>query len=136
MAKKTKKNAKWLIGLGGVLLAIGMYLIASASDVVLVAPDVTVGGTLGTAFVVAGVIVLLRAKRGRPLIDERVRSLSNKAYSWSWYLSFLLVAVLIWVDLFNPGLLTVQAVLGLLLFFLSLSAIGLKWWFEKHPEKA
>ena len=125
-----------MIGFGGALLAIGLYLIASMSELVLVAPGVTVGGTLGTAFVVAGAITLLRAKRGKTLIDERVRALSNKAYSWSWYLSFLLVAVLIWVDLFNPGLLSVQAVLGLLLFFLSLSAIGLKWWFEKHPEKA
>ena len=124
-----------LVMLGAGLLAAGFYLMAFAPQMQL-AGETTVNQTIGTALVVAGVIVLLRAKRGKILIDERVRALSNKAYSWSWSLSFLLVAVLIWVDLFNPGLLTVQAVLGLLLFSSSLSAIGLKWWFEKHPEKA
>jgi hypothetical protein len=133
---KKIQGKKWFLVLGAALLAVGMYLMSFASDMVLVKPDITVGGTAGTACIVAGVIFLLRAKRGQPLIDERVRAVSNKAYSWSWYLSFLLVAVLVWFDLFNPGLLTVQAVLGLLLFSLSLSAIGLKWWFDKHPEKA
>ncbi|MFA4946721.1 MAG: hypothetical protein WC607_04275 [Candidatus Micrarchaeia archaeon] len=120
-----KMGAEWKVMLGAALVAAGAMLAWKGQGTL---------GIAGTALLVMGVIVLLRAKTGKIIIDERVKQSSNKAYAYAWYSTFLLVAILIWADIFWPGSITVQGILSLLLFFMSASGIAFKWWFDQHPQ--
>ena len=121
-------NAEWKLMLAAGLLAAGAMLVWKGQGTAEV---------LGTGLLVVGAIILLRIRLSgnrKPVLDEFVKRASNKAYAYSWYASFLLVAALIWADIFWPNVVTVQGVLGIMLFFMSASGIAFKWLFENKPE--
>ena len=128
------EKKEWWIVLGAALVAAGIYFVGFAPKTFINDSGVTVGGTIGMVLLVAGAMLLLRAGHGKVLVDERVKKLTNKAYAYAWNASFLLVAVLIWVDIFKPEAFTVQGVLIILLFFMVFTRIAFKWWFDRKGD--
>jgi len=120
-------NAEWKAMIGAALLAAGAMLVWKGQGAL---------SAVGAGVLAAGVVILLNARKAgqRAIMDERVKRASNKAYAYSWYASFLLVAALIWADIFWPNVVTVQGVLGIMLFFMSASGIAFKLWLENKPE--
>ena len=128
------EKKEWWVLLGAALVAAGICLVGFAPKTFINDSGVTIGGTIGMVLLVVGAMLLLRARHGKVLVDERVKKITNKAYAYAWNASFLLVAVLIWVDIFWPEAFTVQGVLSILLFFMAFTGIAFKWWFDRKGD--
>lgn len=93
--------------------------------------------TIGIAIVNFGSIITIasyaRANRQEEVAhDERTKALSDKAASYSWMFTFVLIAILVWLLEYNIIQLSVQALLGLLLAEMSVGMLLAKWWLGRQ----
>ncbi|SRR6056297_1380190 len=87
----------------------------------------------GISLINVGAIILFvtffRVKRYRsgPLKDERTVRIGAYGLSYSWFVSFLVLNLLFWID--NMALLkpTVPQVLGIMFFVMIVTAKGFQW---------
>lgn len=95
-----------------------------------------VDAALGLAIVNAGSIITIAsyaASRRKEAVahDERTRALGAKAASYSWMITFVLIAILVWLFQYNVITLSVNALLGLILAEMSVTMLLSKWWLGK-----
>lgn len=124
-----KKYAYKLI-LGIVLMAAGIL-----SDVFLDAdvliPIVLVN--MGLIIFVATAFRLFR-RGDLPDRDERTKKLAAYGITYSWLLTLVIITVLSWVQYFGLVKLTAERVLGILLFFMIISANVFRWYFMRKGD--
>lgn len=120
-------NKRVLLGILCTLIGISLLI----SDLV--------NSTIAYAVINTGTIVTIAAykvsrQKNATAHDERSRAIGAKAASYSWMLTYFLVAILVWLVEFNWFNLTLQMVLGLLLAQMSVTLLVYKWWFNNHGE--
>lgn len=123
-----KYKYKMLIGLG-ILLA-GM-LVTAFLEVDILIPIVLIN----TGLIVFLATVFKLFKSGDlPDKDERTKKLAAYGITYSWFLTLVLITVLTWVDYFKLFELTARGVLGILLFFMIISANVFRWYFMRKGD--
>ncbi|MDR7665663.1 hypothetical protein RG963_07730 [Methanosarcina sp. Z-7115] len=66
--------------------------------------------------------------------DERTKKLAAYGITYSWLLTLVVIAVLSWVQCFGLAELTAEGVLGILLFFMIISANVFRWYFMQKGD--
>jgi cytochrome c oxidase subunit IV len=66
--------------------------------------------------------------------DERTKKLAAYGITYSWLLTLVLITVLYWVEFFKLAELTTEIVLGILLFFMVISANIFRWHFMQKGD--
>jgi len=78
--------------------------------------------------------VLRYTRYGEVNTDERTRKLGSAAISFSWFLTFVLVNILFWIDYFEILKLSVGQVIGIIVFFMIFSGAILKSLYRKKGD--
>ncbi|MFA6328224.1 MAG: hypothetical protein WCY41_02145 [Candidatus Micrarchaeia archaeon] len=86
-------------------------------------PDLAVGGLVG-AIIIA--FSFYRRKSGVVLNDERTIAIHNRAAMYSWWVSYVMIAVLFWFDYSGYMKLTAIQFGGVILFTMLLSQLFIK----------
>ncbi|HIH95773.1 TPA: hypothetical protein HA338_17800 [Methanosarcina acetivorans] len=74
-------------------------------------------------------------RRGElPDRDERTKKLAAYGITYSWLLTLVLIMVLYWVEFFKLAELTAEVILGILLFFMIISANVFRWYFMQKGD--
>ncbi|WP_440948395.1 hypothetical protein ACSAZL_09280 [Methanosarcina sp. T3] len=66
--------------------------------------------------------------------DERTKKLASYGITYSWLLTLVLITVLYWVEFFEVAELSAETVLGILLFFMIISANVFRWYFMQKGD--
>jgi len=119
---------KMLIGLGILLAGV---LVAAFLEVDILIPIVLIN--TGLIVFLATMFKFFRSG-DLPDRDERTKKLAAYGISYSWLLTLVLITVLIWVDYFKLLELTARGVLGILLFFMIISANVFRWYFMRKGD--
>ena len=88
---------------------------------------------ISAAVMAAGLVYMIRGvrifRRGEEAYkgDERTRKIGAFASAYSWFLTLMAMVVLFWLDYLNVISLTVQYVLGIMIFFIIFSMLGFRW---------
>ena len=91
--------------------------------------------SIASAIFAVGMITYWRMKKGQKVIrDERVDRVAQKASSWSWFLSYVLITILFWVQYLNLYPLTVDIVLAAMFYFMIFSYIICQWYLNRQPN--
>ncbi|MCQ1536321.1 hypothetical protein FTO70_11650 [Methanosarcina sp. KYL-1] len=96
--------------------------------------------TLAIGLINAGLIIFLVTafrlfRQGElPDRDERTKKLAAYGITYSWLLTLVLITILYWVEYFDLARLTAEAVLGILLFFMIISANVFRWYFMQKGD--
>ena len=61
--------------------------------------------------------------------DERTKKLAAYGITYSWLFTLVLITVLYWIEFLNLADFTAEAILGILLFFMLISANVFRWFF-------
>lgn len=125
-----EKRYKYKIFMGLAIMISGI-LVAAFLEVDILIPIVLIN--TGLIIFVATVLRLFKSV-GLPDRDERTKKLAAYGISYSWLLTLVLITVLIWVDYFKLLELTVRGVLGILLFFMIISANVFRWYFMRKGD--
>jgi hypothetical protein len=133
--KTILKSRKWSTGmfLGGIVLVVfGLYQ-------TLTMPEGTPGNLSGFSLSAGVVLMILagaRMLRGGEyyLQDERTRRIGAYGLSYSWFLTFLALFALFWVNYLglaspDPGAISVFFIL-----LMGLSAKAFQWWFFRKED--
>lgn len=128
--ENVEKIYKYRIVAGLAILLAGI-LITAFLEVDILIPIVLINTGLIVFLVTA---LKLFKSRELPDKDERTKKLAAYGVTYSWFLTLVLIAVLIWVDYFSLFELTVKGVLGILLFFMIISANIFRWHFMRKGD--
>ena len=95
--------------------------------------------SLALAVVNTGVIITIASyaasvRKDKVLQDERTKRLGAKAASYSWMVTYVLVALLVWWFEYTDLVMSLEAVMGILLFEMTMSMLGFRWWFNRKGE--
>ncbi|MGB9938270.1 hypothetical protein [Methanosarcina sp.] len=66
--------------------------------------------------------------------DERTKKLAAYGITYSWLLTLVAITVLFWIQYFGLAELTADGVLGILLFFMIISANVFRWYFMRKGD--
>ncbi len=66
--------------------------------------------------------------------DERTKKLAAYGITYSWLLTLIVITVLFWIQYFGLAELTTNGVLGILLFFMIISANVFRWYFMQKGD--
>lgn len=128
--KSMEKRYMYKLVLGITIIVVGM-LSAAFFEVDMLIPIVLIN--TGLIIVIATVFRLF--KRGNlPDRDERTKKLAAYGITYSWLLTLVVIAVLSWVEYFGLAELTAEEVLGILLFFMIISANVFRWYFMQKGD--
>jgi hypothetical protein len=96
--------------------------------------EVTISATT-SIFAVLIITSLMRKKNPeRYQKDERVSKISSYASTWSWFFTFMLVAILFWIDYLKIFELSSTSVIGMIFAFMGGSVILFKWYFMRKGD--
>lgn len=113
-----------------ILILIGIFLVVTYNDY----------QTQGIGFINAGSIAILitfiKARRYRkgPIKDERTVKMGAYGLSYSWLITFILISLLFWIDLFDIVHLTVKQILAILMFTMIITAKGIQWYLFRKGD--
>jgi uncharacterized membrane protein YfcA len=120
-----KRSEKLIIG--GVLaiilgIVVGLYL----------DPEISTGIiSVGTAFIFIALFIKITKRDDELAHDERTKKIQSMSLANSWWLTYVLIAILFWVDRFYS--LTAESILGILLFFMVITYALMTMYFQ-HKE--
>lgn len=125
-----EKKYRYKLILGIALMLAGMM------SVVFLEVDVLIPIFLiNTGLIVFVATVFRLVRRGDiPDRDERTKKLAAHGIAYSWLSTLVLITVLVWIDYFRLAELTVSGVLGILLFFMIISANVFRWYFMQKGD--
>ncbi|MDD4126613.1 MAG: hypothetical protein PHV39_02860 [Methanomicrobium sp.] len=132
--KTTKKKT---VLYGGMIFGLLMAVAGIALSVI---PELASQSDSFSAMTISGIImsavcaISLKKPVDHDLRDERALKIGTWAISYSWYLAFLSVIVMFWLSYLNVVALTVNAVLGILMLLMPLSAVLFQWYFSKKGD--
>ena len=66
--------------------------------------------------------------------DERTKKLAAYGITYSWLFTLVLIPVLYWIEFLNLADFTAEAILGILLFFMLISANVFRWFFMQKGD--
>jgi hypothetical protein len=66
--------------------------------------------------------------------DERTKKLAAYGITYSWLLTLVLITVLYWVESLDLAHFTAKGILGILLFFMIISANVFRWFFMQKGD--
>lgn len=102
-----------------ILLAAALYLVAAYlnfftpdADV----PTVSIIVSMATAMVAIGILRAWQESKGEPLADERTILVHRIAVGYSWWFSYVVIALLMLASQFNLATFSVEGVLSLVFF--------------------
>lgn len=113
-----------IIMLAGILSAIFLEAEASISIILI---------SMGLVIFVMTAFRLFR-RGDLPDRDERTKKLAAYGITYSWLLTLVLIMVLYWVEFFKLAELTAEVILGILLFFMVISANVFRWYFMQKGD--
>jgi hypothetical protein len=118
-------------------LILGIALIAAGIlsdvffDIDILIPIVLVN----TGLIIFVVTAFRLFRRGDlPDRDERTKKLAAYGITYSWLLTLVVITVLSWIQHFGLAELTANSVLGILLFFMIISANVFRWYFMRKGD--
>ncbi|MFO7793274.1 MAG: hypothetical protein R6W73_09920 [Candidatus Saliniplasma sp.] len=126
--EKGKKFGLYLIS-GTIMVLLGLFY-----EVVLGVNEIITIIFTSAGGVIIITTVLKYTAYGEITHDERTRKLGSAALSFSWFLTFILVNIIFWIDYFDLIELTVAQTIGLILFFMVLSGSVLQWIYKKKGD--
>ncbi|MBP2133267.1 putative membrane protein YfcA [Methanomicrobium sp. W14] len=121
----------------GAVLGVFMAIAGTALSFV---PEFDGQSNAFSVMIVCGIIMIaicamsLRKPAGSDLRDERSLKIGTWAISYSWYLAFMSVILMFWISYFDLAELTAEAVLGILMLLMPLSAVFFQWYFSKKGD--
>lgn len=125
-----KKEYKHRLILGILLMFAGMLSVAF----------LRVDPRISIFLVVMGTVIFLMVafrlfRHGDlPDKDERTKKLASYGIVYSWLLTLVLITVLYWVALLGLVEFTAEIILGILLFFMIISANIFRWYFMRKGD--
>ena len=125
-----KKYTKMSYTSAVIMILIGIFLVATNEE----------HQAVGTGFINAGSIVILltfikaRRYRNGPVKDERTIKIGAYGLSYSWLITFILISLLFWIDLFDLVPLTVKHILAILMFTMIVTAKGIQWYLFRKGD--
>lgn len=128
---KTKVN--WLFKVALFALGIGIAIPVFGINL---PPGITATFySTASAIFAVGMVMYWRMKKGQKVIrDERVDRVAQKASAWSWWYSYILIAILFWVQYLNLYPLTVDIVLAVMFYFMIFSYVLSQWYINRQPN--
>ncbi|HET8685462.1 MAG TPA: hypothetical protein VFM18_02215 [Methanosarcina sp.] len=88
---------------------------------------------LGLIIFIATAFKLFR-RGDLPDRDERTKKLAAYGITYSWLLTLVVITILSWIQYFGLAELTANGVLGILLFFMIISANVFRWYFMQKGD--
>jgi hypothetical protein len=79
--------------------------------------------------IIAVLLVRLRRTGNLPEKDERTNKLGAYGLSYSWFITFLALNLLFWIDRLHFAQLTVSNVIFILFILMLVTAKGFQWYF-------
>ncbi|MBN2109955.1 MAG: hypothetical protein JW705_02555, partial [Methanosarcinaceae archaeon] len=81
-------------------------------------------------------VIFIKAKRYRsgPVKDERSIKIGAYGLSYSWFVTFVLISLLFWVEESGSVKMTVEQVLAILMFTMVLTAKGIQWYLFRKGD--
>lgn len=125
-----EKKYLYKLILGIALMAAGI-LSDAFFDIDILIPIVLVN--TGLIIFVATAFRLFR-RGDLPDRDERTKKLAAYGITYSWLLTLVVITVLSWIQHFGLAELTANSVLGILLFFMIISANVFRWYFMRKGD--
>ncbi len=128
--EKLEKYIKLSYTLAFVLIMAGIIIVAMFADY----------QQSGISLINIGAIILfvtfIRAKRYRngPVKDERTIKIGAYGLSYSWLITFILIALLFWVEEFGIAQMTVKQILAILMFTMIVTAKGIQWYLFRKGD--
>lgn len=123
LSMEAKSKYSWRLMVGPVLLLGGILLgiFWQGIDPIIV----SVVTAMGAAFIVSGIRMMKYGDAYKG--DERIRKIGAYAAAYSWWLTYVAIAILYLVEYLNIATLSVEGVLGILLFTTALCQIVIRW---------
>ena len=128
-----EKTDLYKLILGIILIAAGILsvVLLEVLDIDMLIPIILVN--IGLIIFVVTVFRLFR-RGDLPDRDERTKKLAAYGITYSWLLTLVISVVLSWVQYFGLAELTADGVLGILLFFMIISANVFRWYFMRKGD--
>ena len=128
-----EKTDLYKLILGIILIAAGILsvVLSEVLDIDMLIPIILVN--IGLIIFVVTVFRLFR-RGDLPDRDERTKKLAAYGITYSWLLTLVIIVVLSWVQYFGLAELTADGVLGILLFFMIISANVFRWYFMRKGD--
>ena len=97
-------------------------------------PIVSFVVAMATAIVAVSAVRAWRESRNEPLVDERTKLLNRIATGFSWWFTYVLIAILLLVNQFKLATLTIEGVLSLVFVAMIVSLIGARIYLRMKGE--
>jgi len=125
-----KQKYKLMTAFGGFFAAVALF--CSFYNLI---PNAVASGIISfaTCLFVFGIIRLSIKKE--PLIDEMVKKANQTAITGSWILTLIVVSLLFWINIIFRNIISAYQVLSIVLFFMLMSDIILRYYYLKHGIK-
>ncbi len=124
----TKMN-KFRLVLGPTLLLVAVALLVFWENV---------DSIIITALIVGGLVSIVtgffKHLKGQPEVDERTRKISAFATAYSWFITLIFISILVLIDHFSMFKMNVTQVLGLIVFVMLLTMIGLHAYLKRKGD--
>jgi len=128
--KNLQKGCKYKLTLGAILILAGIFLTVFFKD----------NSSVPVILIVMGMVVFvisalrLFRQEDLPDRDERTKKLAAYGITYSWIFTLVLVTILYWVEFLDMAEFTSEAILGILLFFMLISANVFRWFFMQKGD--
>jgi uncharacterized membrane protein len=123
-------RAGWVLGFAALLMLIaGAASLNGSID----SKSVTYFVSIAVAMIFVSIMLLYR-RRDEPVHDERTRRVSQKALSYSWWFTYVLIAGMMLVENFGLAKLSVEGVLGITFFFMVASQYLFRWHLNRKGD--
>ena len=124
------KKSKRLLFSGVCAIALSIIFLITGSTKSDIAATVS---SVGFAFIAIGLLIYFRGEETVQQ-DERTKKVNNLAMAYSWWCTYLLIAVLFWVDRYKLLVAGIDSYLGLILFFMVLVYSFAAFILNKMPD--
>jgi hypothetical protein len=128
--KSLQKGYKYKLTLGVILILAGIFFTVFFKD----------NSSVPVILIVMGMVVFvisafrLFRQGDLPDRDERTKKLAAYGITYSWLFTLVLITILYWVEFLDLAELTSEAILGILLFFMLISANVFRWFFMQKGD--
>jgi len=129
-AKALSQRSLYVILLAAVLYMVAAYLNFFTPDAD--ASMVSIIVSMATAMVAVGIFRAWQERKGEPLADERTILVHRIAVGYSWWFSYVVIAVLLLVNQFKLATLNVEGVLSLVFFTMIASLLLFRFYISRQ----
>jgi uncharacterized membrane protein len=118
------------------IAALAIGVIALGVALLYLGPSVNAGikaTIMATGFALFGIAIIYSFQRkGEVMKDERTTKITNKSLAWSWWLTYVFIAALLWLSYYGMIALSAQDALSYTFFVMVFSALFAKMYLAKR----